>query len=203
MAIRYLYLVRHGQFDADPDRNPKGDLTPLGVKQAKHLVKAFKGVSITAIHVSTAPRAVQTAEPLIAAFPEAKVTRAHRLLECIPPLTAAVRAEYFMHLSDENLADEVAHAERAFDAYFKRTAGADRHEVLVCHGNLIRYFVCRVMEVDATAWINLESRNCSITRFMVAPDGNISLISYNEIGHLPSEMHTDNLHIVPAKNGKK
>lgn len=203
MAIRYLYLVRHGQFDADPDRNPKGDLTPLGVKQAKQLAKAFKGIAINAIHVSTAPRAVQTADSLIEAFPEAKVTRAHRLLECIPPLNEMIRAQYFAHLSDEHLSAEVAHAERAFDDYFKRTAGADRHEVLVCHGNLIRYFVCRVMDVDVTAWVNLESRNCSITRFMIEPDGKIGLISYNEIGHLPADMHTDNLHIVPAKNGKK
>src|SRR5687767_14171499 len=165
MAVRYLYLVRHGQFDANPQRNPKGELTPLRVKQAKQLVKAFKGIPISAIHISTAPRAIQTAAPLIEAFPEAKVNRAHRLLECIPPLSAAVRAQYFADFTDDHLATEVQHAERAFADYFKRTAGADRHEVLVCHGNLIRYFVCRVMEVDATAWLNLESRNCSITRF--------------------------------------
>jgi serine/threonine-protein phosphatase PGAM5 len=202
MAIRYLYLVRHGQFDADLNTNPKGELTPLGVKQAKYLPRAFKHVPINAIHVSTAPRAIQTAEPLIEAFPEAKVTRAHRLLECIPPISAAIRTQYFAHLTDDHLAAEVAHAERAFEDYFKRTGATDRHEVLICHGNLIRYFVCRVMNVDHTAWLNLESRNCGITRFLIDSEGNAHLISYNEVGHLPAELHTDNLHIVASKNGK-
>jgi hypothetical protein len=74
---------------------------------------------------------------------------------------------------------------------------------------VIRYLTCRVIGVDPTAWVNLESRNCGITRIMVEPDGNISLVSYNEIGHLPAEMHTDNMHMVPIKaapphkNGKK
>jgi serine/threonine-protein phosphatase PGAM5 len=209
MAIRYLYFVRHGQFDANLDDNPKGELTELGKKQAKQLIKAFKNVPVTCIHVSTAPRALQTADPLIEAYPEAKVDRAHRLLECVPPVPQAVREGYFSHLSDEQLAAEMAHAERIYDHYLKRTAGTDRHEIVVSHGNVIRYLTCRVIGVDPTAWVNLESRNCGITRIMIEPDGNISLISYNEIGHLPAEMHTDNLHVVPIKpapqhkNGKK
>src|SRR6186713_983767 len=65
MAIRYLYFVRHGQFDANLDDNPRGELSELGKKQAKQLIKAFKNVPVTCIHVSTAPRALQTADPLI------------------------------------------------------------------------------------------------------------------------------------------
>jgi len=203
MAVRYLYFVRHGQFDSDQNENPDGDLTLLGRKQAKHVVKAFKDVPITAIHVSTAPRALQTAEPLIAAFPEAKVDRAHRLLECIPPIHPTIRESFFKHLTDEQLQIEVTHAERAFEHYFKRTSSTDKHEVIVCHGNLIRYFVCRVMHVEPTAWVNLESRNCGITRVMIDSDGSIGLISYNEIGHLSADMVTDNMHAIPWRNGNK
>jgi broad specificity phosphatase PhoE len=72
----------------------------------------------------------------------------------------------------------------------------------VAHGNLIRYLVCRAMDVDATAWSALTSLNCGVTRIMVESNGLCSLISYNELGHLPLELHTDNLHMTfhPTEN---
>ncbi len=194
MAYRYLYLVRHAQYDPSEASNPQGELTALGKRQAQTLVKAFKGVPVTAIHVSALARALQTAEPLVKVFPEAKVSRTRRLFECIPPLLPALRQSYFQHYTDAELAQQAQHAQRAHDAYFKRTSGADKHEVLVFHGNLIRYLACRAMGFDPAGWSNLESRNCSITRIVIEPDGAAALISYNEVGHLPPALLTDNLH---------
>ncbi len=195
MASRHLYFVRHGQFDPDQKTNPKGGLTAAGRRQARALVKAFKGIPVTAIHVSTLPRAMQTAGPLVKAFPGAKVAYTRRLLECIPPLTTELRELFFQNVGDDELRRHYWHAERAFTYYVRRTAGADRHEVLICHGNLIRYLVCRVMDVDATAWSALTSNNCGITRIVVEANGLCSLISYNEIGHLALSLRTDNLFV--------
>lgn len=194
MAVRYLYLVRHGQFDPDERANPNGVLTPLGKRQAEHTVKAFKDLPINCIHVSTLPRAIQTAEPLIKAFPEARLHRARRLIECIPPVTTLLREGFFKDYTDAQLAQQAQHAERAWEHYFKRTGATDRHEILVCHGNLIRYLALRAMELDPTAWVNLASHNCGITRIAVNTEGQTSLISYNEIGHLPATLLSDNMH---------
>lgn len=193
MASRYLYLIRHGQFNPDEKINPRGDLSPIGKKQARAITKVFKNIPLTAIHVSTLLRAVQTSEPLAKAHPDIKVSFTHKLLECIPPLVPELRDDYFKDVSDEDLRRHYWHAERAFSSFVRRTTGADKHEVLIAHGNLIRYLVCRAMDVDATAWSALTSFNCGITRIVVESNGLCSLISYNELGHLPPDLHTDNL----------
>jgi broad specificity phosphatase PhoE len=201
MASRYLYLVRHGQFDPNEKTNPAGNLTTTGKRQARAVARAFKHIPVSAIHVSTMQRAVQTAEPLVKAFPEAKVSYSHRLLECIPPLVPELREAFFKSVPEEDLRRHYWHAERAFSFYIRRTTGADKHEVLIAHGNLIRYLVCRTMDVDATAWAAMTSYNCGITRIMVESNGLCSLITYNELGHLPSDLHTDNLYV--DTNGKQ
>jgi len=139
-------------------------------------------------------RAIDTAEIVGKNFPEVAIQRAHRLQECVPPVTDDVREAYFSALTDDQLHDQIAHAERAYAHYVKRTTGSDRHEVLVCHGNLIRYMACRVLEVPPTAWVNFTSTNCGITRIVVNSEGNAALLSYNEIGHLPLTHLTDNMH---------
>jgi broad specificity phosphatase PhoE len=194
MASRFLYLLRHGQFDPNAVANPTHGITKLGKQQARHAAKAFKSIPVTAIHVSTMTRAIATAEILGKNFPEIQIQRAHRLQECVPPVTEDVREAYFSALTDDQLQDQISHAERAYSHYVKRTTGSDRHEVLVCHGNLIRYMVCRVLEVPPTAWVNFTSTNCGITRIVVNSEGNAALLSYNEIGHLPPTHHTDNMH---------
>lgn len=200
MASRYLYLVRHGQFDPNEKTNPSGSLTALGKRQARAVARAFKNIPVSAIHVSTLTRAIQTAEPLVKTFPEAKVSYTHRLLECIPPLVPELRETFFRNVSEDDLRRHYWHAERAFSFYVRRTTGADKHEVLIGHGNLIRYLVCRAIDVDATAWAAMTSFNCGITRILIESNGLCSLVSYNELGHLPLALHTDNLYVPP--NGK-
>jgi broad specificity phosphatase PhoE len=191
MAYRLLYLIRHGQFDTSA-RNPTGGLTAAGRRQARHTARALKAVPVTAIHVSTLSRAVETAAPFGEVFPGAKVYRSRRLWECVPPLTPSVRAAYFGHLTDEQLAEQWAYAERAYAHIVRRAQGSDKHEIVITHGNLIRYFVCRALDVDPAAWSNMRSRNCGITRIVVYPDGDCGLLSFNEVGHLPPSLITDN-----------
>jgi serine/threonine-protein phosphatase PGAM5 len=195
MAARYLYFVRHGQFDPDEKTNPGGGLTAIGRRQARAVAKAFQPIPLTAIHVSALPRAIQTAEPLVKAFPGVKVSYTHRLMECIPPLMPELREQFFKDVPEEDLRRHYWHAERAFAHYVRRTTGADKHEVLIGHGNLIRYLVCRTMDVDATAWAAMTSINGGITRIVVESNGLCSLISYNDLGHLPVALHTDNLYV--------
>lgn len=197
MAYRYLYLVRHAQFNPNFKENPEGKLTKLGRRQARHLVKAFKEISLTTIHVSTMPRTLETAAPLHNAYPDVKVERTRRLWEIIPPVTNDVRIQYFSRHGNEELDHYRDRAQRAYDHYVRRTIGEDKHEVLLCHGNLIRYFVCRAMRVDVTAWTNLVITNCGITRIIVEPDGYIALVSYNETAHLPRDLLTDNMYEGP------
>ncbi len=195
MASRYIYLVRHGQYnpDARTDDPLEGSLTPLGKQQARKTAKALRHFPITAIHTSTLHRAAETAQIIAAAFPEMDVQRTRRLWESIPVLSEQMLKQ-FQHYSSSQLQKQAERAEKAFDHYFKPTRGAEKHEVLVAHGNLIRYFVCRTLRVDPAAWTHMDCHNCGITRVRINEFGDTFLISYNDTGHLPPNLRTDNFY---------
>lgn len=195
MASRYIYLVRHGQYNPDapsPDAL-EGGLSKLGKQQAQKTTKALQAFPITAIHCSTLRRAAETADILAMAFPEMKVNRTRRLWESIPHVSENMR-EHFKGFLPDQLKKQSEQSQKAFDYYFKPTKGKDKHEILVAHGNLIRYFVCRALRVDPAAWLHMDCHNCGISRIRINEFGETFLISYNDTGHLPPKLRTDNFY---------
>jgi serine/threonine-protein phosphatase PGAM5 len=197
---RTLYLIRHGQYHhLDYDKEAgltveqanklDGGLTPVGVEQAQVSAQRLASLPITAIHSSTLPRAIQTAEIIAQALPGIPVRRSRGLHECFPCIPAAI-AEDVAKVFIGDLSQGKRQAERVFDRYFKPARGRDKHEVVVCHGNLIRYLVCRVLQVPPEAWVNMGSRNCGISQILIESDGRMWLISYNDVGHLPDHLRT-------------
>lgn len=195
MAVRHLYLVRHGQYDPSIKASDdlESGLTALGKKQALKTAKALAKTPIDKISFSTMRRTEETAQPIIACFPEVKQERSRRLWERIPCVSTEYRS-LFSEWTDAELAAENQAAELAFAQYFRPTRGQDKHQLLVTHGNLIRYLVCRVLGTAPDLWLKMESFNCGITRVNIDPDGFATLVSYNDVGHLPLPMRTDNLH---------
>jgi len=59
---------------------------------------------------------------------------------------------------------------------------------VVCHGNVIRWFVCRVLNVDPMAWLGMSIANCSVTVVRVAPDGELKLLAFADTGHLSPDL---------------
>jgi serine/threonine-protein phosphatase PGAM5 len=186
MATRYLHLIRHGQHEQEDERS-RERLTPLGVEQAQLTAQRLRSLPITAIHCSSLPRAVETAEIIAQTFPDVPLHKTRYLRECVPCIPQNI-SKYTLKIPAEKLAAYREQAESAFDRYFKRTRGADKHEVLVCHGNIIRYFVCRVLGAPPKAWLNMDSDNCGISLVKIVPDGGMWLISYNDVGHLPHSL---------------
>ena len=202
MATRTIYLVRHAQYDSKNDHNDKlgGGLTPIGVEQAKLTAQRFRSLPISAIHCSTLRRAAQTAEIIAREFPDIPLQRSRGLWECspcIPPIP--VYTEYFAQVPAEDIAQGRKQAEKAFDRYFKRARGKDKHEIVVSHGNLIRYFVCRALQVQPEAWGNMDLCNCGISEVLIKHDGWMVLISHNDVGHLPNHLITSLIGVRAAR----
>jgi serine/threonine-protein phosphatase PGAM5 len=65
------------------------------------------------------------------------------------------------------------------------TGTADAHDIVVCHGNVIRWLVCRALGVDPQAWLGMSIANCSLTIIQVKADGSCKLISFADSGHIP------------------
>ena len=191
MPTRTIYLVRHGQENKETRPNELGGmLTDLGEAQARVTADFLQPLPITAIHASTLRRAKQTAEILAPCFPHLTLKHTNLLWECVPTVPPALE-DAMANVSPEQLQHEQARIALAYDRYFQAPLGdQDQHDLIVCHGNLIRYFVCRVLETPLDMWINLEIFNCGVTCIEVRGNGRKVLVYHNSHTHLRADRLT-------------
>lgn len=190
-GVRTVYLIRHGEYDHEDERDPDvgRGLVPLGVAQARLVGSRLRAlpVEMTSLHSSTMTRARETALVIGEEFPDLELETSRLLRECTP----TTRREDVM--AEENPADVQActkQLEEAFPIYLSPSPDGDRHDIIVCHGNVIRYFVTRVLGVDTEAWLGMSIGNCSLTVVTINADGSMKLLSYSDVGHLPPNLTT-------------
>lgn len=182
LILRRVVLVRHGQYD----EHDTGQLTALGRKQAATTALAFEGMRIDSMVSSTLIRAKQTAEIIAEQIGFPRVTHSALLCECVPTmLPASLRVK----VDPEHVRQDRERADRAYERFFRPTKTA-RTDLVICHGNIIRFFACRALGVQPRAWIKMQSLHCGITEISVLPNGETRLASYNDTGHLPRPMRT-------------
>jgi len=190
-ATRTIYLVRHGNYVEDPAADEKlgPGLSALGVAQA-HLVGARLAglpVHFDTLYVSPMQRAHDTAAIIAADFPGRQFEVVEDLAECTPPTR---QTKIMAKEKPEDLAACKAQLDRIFAKYFKPAVGAERSELFVCHGNIIRYLVTQALGVDSTAWLGMSVGHASITKIRVLADGSFKVIAVGDVGHLPSNLLT-------------
>lgn len=196
MATKTLILVRHGQYlvdrDAEGKRIPTSErLTTLGRKQAKLAGRRLRENKIDRIIHSSMPRAIETASIIKEQLAyRGKSSQCHHLRECVPGFPKKLRKRYG-HTNVKNLNADKAQVERAFKKYFKPSR-KDSVEVLVCHGNVIRYLVCRAMGIDTESWMSMDILQCgiSVIRLKSKGDHRSIVLSHNDIGHIPMKDRT-------------
>jgi serine/threonine-protein phosphatase PGAM5 len=190
-GTRTLYLVRPGQYDfrdpADPEVG-KG-LIPLGIAQARLVAARLKSlpVKMTALYSCTMTRARETALVIGEEFPELKLQQSPLLNECAPP---AWREHAVRDLDPEDMEECRRRLDEAFAKFFTPSPDGDRHDIIVCHGNVIRYFVTKVLGVDGKSWLGMSIANCSLTAVRVKSDGSMKLLFYGDVGHIPPNLQT-------------
>jgi serine/threonine-protein phosphatase PGAM5 len=179
--MRTLILVRHGQYDPET-----GELSALGRRQAATVVRALRGFTLDAIHCSTMRRARETATILKRALGSRLAIRYSPMLrEKIPtPVPGLTQRADIPELRKNLLRMQRAHAR------LLRPARGLRTELVVCHGNLIRMFVCLSLKLKPVTWLKMSIANCSVTILIVKDDASEILGSFNEVGHLPLRMRT-------------
>lgn len=71
-----------------------------------------------------------------------------------------------------------------------KTDKSHEYEVIVCHMNVIRYFVSRALQLPPETWLRMRGDNCGITEIIVYDDGRVSLGRFGDQGHLTIEETT-------------
>ena len=187
-AVHTIYLVRHGSYVADPKANPETGpaLTPLGIAQARLIAARLRGIPahFDSITSSTLTRAIQTAAVIREQFPAVPGSSNALLTECTPPAAVELGESAAKQSACKQRLDE------AFGKFFTPPAGADRNDVLVCHGNVIRYLVTRSLGVDTRAWVGMSVAHASVTIIQVRADGAIRVIAVGDVGHVPPNLQS-------------
>ena len=209
--------------DTFEEVNKRQVLTALGRQQAAltgdrlsamlkpALSTPGRGVDVR-IHVSSLTRAKETADIIASRLPP-HVRR-------LPPDPNLAEGCPMAHDVPYGWAEldgvhvEGARIEAAFRRYFYRAvprkamAAADggraeaapahkpRHEydIIVCHMNVIRYFLLRAAQLPPEAWLRFGGFNGGVTHIKISPMGNVSIVAFGDAGHLDLEQTTFGSH---------
>lgn len=190
-VTRHLILVRHGQYNMDGRTDTERYLTEKGRKQAACSGERLKqlGFDFDRIVRSTMTRAQETAKIMALSLPELKLCDDAMLEEGAPippePPVGHWRPEVSQFFEDG------ARIEAAFRKYFHRAEPdqkQDTYTLVVCHANVIRYFVCRALQLPPEAWLRISLGHASITWISIMDDGRVTLRNLGETGHMPKEL---------------
>lgn len=188
-SVRHLLLIRHGQYDISGLRDIDRSLTMLGRLQAEFAGQRLKDLKFnyTRLIHSTMTRAIETAEIIQRYLPEVPVEKCELLREGAPippePPIGSWKTE-------SKFFEEGARIEAAFRKYFHRADASQKtnsYEILVCHANVIRYFVCRVLQFPPEAWLRFSLHHCSLTWVAIHPNGRVTVYAVGDCGHIPPD----------------
>jgi serine/threonine-protein phosphatase PGAM5 len=190
MATKVLILVRHGQYHPAKDKEPER-LTTLGRRQAKLAGKRLREEKIDRIVHSTMPRAMETATLIKGELKYRRKMESTPLLrECVPGFPKALRAKA-KYTDTKKLTASKLQLEKAYKKYFK-LGRKDSVEVLVCHGNVIRFLICKALGIDTDSWRKLDILQGSISVVKLRSKGTlrVQVVSHNDVGHIPKPHRT-------------
>jgi serine/threonine-protein phosphatase PGAM5 len=182
--VRTIYLIRHGAYDMAEqpgDETTAYGLTPLGIAEARLVAARLRGLPVvfTSLTSSTLTRARQTADVINQSLPQLKHVTDPLLCECTPRTENDTSAQ--PNDSEKQL-------DQAFAKYFVPGTAPGQCDILVCHGNVIRYFVMKPLGMDAQAWTGFNVALCSLMIIQIRPDGTCSVLSIGDTGHIPPNL---------------
>ncbi|XP_075983504.1 serine/threonine-protein phosphatase Pgam5, mitochondrial-like isoform X4 [Anticarsia gemmatalis] len=189
-AIRHLILIRHGQYHVDKPSDKERILTDLGRVQADLTGKrlASLGIKWDLLVRSTMTRAQETASIIARHLDPQIPTKDCQLLEEGAPIPPEPPVGHWKPEKSDN-----ARIEAAFRKYFHRAPPEqekDSYTLLVCHANVIRFFVCKALQFPPEGWLRISLNHGSITWISINPNGSVILRSLGDTGHMDPEFIT-------------
>lgn len=202
MSATEILLLRHGQSEGNEGGRFGGHgptpLTALGRRQAEATALVLARDGLTAIFASDLPRAIQTAEPIVAATGIAMRTTPSLRERSVGVFTGMTFAEAEARHPDVFAAmmrrdpdacppeGETTHAclERASE-FFDRIVARfpSGRTLLVSHAFTINLLLRRVLGV-ASPTVFFRSDNCALHRLQRAPTGFWNVVTLNDRRHL-------------------
>jgi len=205
-ATRHLVLIRHGQYNLEPEDDAERKLTELGRRQLLLTGQRLRELSCQnnfkydKIIVSTMTRALESADIIAESLPDVKrelpgdaLLREGAPYPPEPPNWNVSKSKEQTAKKLHNYFVDGPRIESAFRKYFRRASydqKEDSTEIVVCHANVIRYFAMRALQLPPEAWLRISLKNGSITLISISPRGKVSLRALGDAGHMPPDCLT-------------
>ncbi|XP_069356638.1 serine/threonine-protein phosphatase Pgam5, mitochondrial isoform X2 [Maniola hyperantus] len=203
-AVRHLFLIRHGQYNLDGATDKERVLTELGRQQADLTGKRLASLDIKwdLIVRSTMTRAQETAKIIEKHLAKDIQIKDCQLLEEGAPVPPEPPVGHWRPEPRQFFQDS-ARIEAAFRRYFYRAPPEQTHDsytLLVCHANVIRFFVCKALQFPPEGWLRISLNHGSITWVSILPNGNVVLRALSDTGHMDRQYITSRCAKAKAKD---
>ncbi|XP_013184215.2 serine/threonine-protein phosphatase Pgam5, mitochondrial isoform X2 [Amyelois transitella] len=186
-AVRHIFLIRHGQYNLEGATDKERILTELGRKQADLTGQRLACLDIKwdLLVRSTMTRAQETAAIIAKHLDKNIEVKDCQLIEEGAPVPPEPPVGHWR--PEAKFFQDSARIEAAFRRYFYRAPPdqvADSYTLLVCHANVIRFFVCKALQFPPEAWLRISLNHGSITWVSILPNGNVILRALSDTGHM-------------------
>lgn len=189
----YIYLVRHGEHQDAEHGLVDGPLSPRGRRQAALIADRLSGVPLDAVWHSPLMRASETARAVADRLPAVSPKPTSLLFDCVPTgmteETPAVFEPFFGSVTEADVEAGSAQMGDAISEFLVRKQG-DVHELLITHNFVIGWFVREVLHAPAWRWMTLNQAHCGLTVIAQKQGRPWTLLSHNDLSHLPVELRT-------------
>jgi probable phosphoglycerate mutase len=192
-VTHYLYLVRHGEHQDAEHGLTDGPLSPRGRRQAALLADRLSGIPLDAVWHSPLRRAAETARIVAERLPAVSPEPTALLFDCVPTgmtdETPSAYEPFFGAVTEEEIEAGRAQLADATGEFLVRKQG-EVHELLITHNFVIAWFVRDVLQAPEWRWMTLNQANCGLTVLAQKPGRPWTLVTHNDLAHLPVELRT-------------
>lgn len=197
----YIYLVRHGEHQDAEHGLADGPLSARGRRQAALLADRLSGVPLDALWHSPLERAAETARAVAERLPAVAPEPSALLFDCVPTgmtaQTPSAFESFFGAVTEAQIDAGAAQMEDAVAAFLMRKPG-EVHELLITHNVVIGWFVREVLQAPPWRWMTLNQAHCGLTVIAQKQGRPWTLLSHNDLAHLPFELRTGLVELPPV-----
>ena len=169
--------------------------------QASLLADRLSGVPFDAVWHSPLERASQTARAVKERMPSLEPEPSALLFDCVPTgmtdETPAVFEPFFGSVTEAEVEAGSAQMSDAVSEFLVRKRG-EVHELLITHNFVIAWFVREVLQTPDWRWMTLNQAHCGLTVIAQKQGRPWTLLSHNDMAHLPVELRTGLPEVYPV-----
>ncbi len=171
-----IFLIRHGQTKIVSE---KAILTERGIMEAKFVGKELSKYNFSRVYTSDLIRSEDTAKEYFKFAKTKKLIKTEKLREIYRVLIGGP-------IKSNSPEDRERKDKESADKIFEELLKEKKNVLVFCHGNIIKYFLNKVMKSKENLWEGITINNCSIS-ILEFEKNKLSIKTINLIGHLPEE----------------